>query len=94
MVAELGPLLPFSNITVTYINDCFTVELDDTDSIPLSANDISDAKFPVWNILQRSLGPIWLSSPNEQLSQSLSTVNLPALTSSIANQSAVRFGQL
>ena len=50
MVTELGPLLPFLNITVTHINDCFTVELDGADSIPFSANNICDAKFSVWKI--------------------------------------------
>jgi hypothetical protein len=92
IVVELGPLLPVSNIVGSYINECFTIDLNGTDCIPLLASDIFEAHFSVSMILQCSPSPAWLTSPGEHLSQSLSTLDLPTLRSSIAqaNQFAVQ----
>ena len=93
MVVELAPSLPFSNVVVGYLDDRFTIEVDDADCIYVSTDDVSDAGFSVSKILQRSLPPLWVASPDEHLSQSLSTVHLPVLISSVtrARLFSVRF---
>ena len=96
MVVELGPSLPFSNVVVSYLNNRFTIEVDDADCMYISVDGVSDAEFSVSKILQRSLPPVWVASPDEHLLQSMLTLHLPVLTSSVtcAKLFSIRFAGL